>query len=319
MPRQTAHQTTHGRALIDKKITHLAGCDAPTARNGQDDIYIQRVNGAGASQWTADGVALAVAPNNKFHPKIISDGTGGAIVVWHDFRNGNSNADIYIQRVTSAGVPQWTDGGIGLCTALDHQFYPALATDGAGGAIVTWTDHRSGMNWDIYVQWLDASGTARWFFDENDLDGVPLSKALNPGQSRPKIIDDGAGGAIVTWHDVRNGFADIFAQGVNVDGVVAVPETVKPSSLVVRGIYPNPFSSRGTLGIQFNSRGTVRVELFDVAGRRVRSASRRDVTGRLDFVLDDRDDQGRSLPNGVYFCRIQAAGETHTVKLGIVR
>ena len=61
------------------------------------------------------------------------------------------------------------------------------------------------------------------------------------------------------------------------------------------------------------------VEFFDVAGRRVRSLSREDVLGEQSFVFDGRDDDGRALPNGIYFCRVKAAGETHTLKVGVLR
>jgi hypothetical protein len=69
---------------------------------------------------------------------------GGAIVTWEDFRSGTSNGDIYAQRVNLAGGPQWTTDGVALCTAANNQYNPTIASDGAGGAIVTWSDGRSG-------------------------------------------------------------------------------------------------------------------------------------------------------------------------------
>jgi len=49
---------------------------------------------------------------------------------------------------------------VALCTATGLQGSPTIASDGAGGAIVTWTDFRSGTNSDIYAQRVDANGFA---------------------------------------------------------------------------------------------------------------------------------------------------------------
>ncbi|MCU0640276.1 MAG: T9SS type A sorting domain-containing protein [Candidatus Krumholzibacteria bacterium] len=175
---------------------------------GIPDIYAQRVNASGAVQWTADGVALCMAPGLQWNPKIISDGAGGAIVAWQDNRSGSW--DIYAQRVNVSGAVQWMADGVALCTVAGQQYYPDLISDGAGGAIVTWDDDRG----DIYSQRVNASGAVQW-----TADGVALSTAAGE-QSVPKIISDGAGGAIVTWIDLRSGNYDIYAQRVNTSGFV---------------------------------------------------------------------------------------------------
>jgi hypothetical protein len=124
-------------------------------RSGNDDIYAQRVSAVGAVQWTADGVALCTATGSQQLPTIVSDGAGGAIVTWFDYRSGN--ADIYARRASAAGTVQWTANGVALCTATNDQLYPTIVSDGAGGAIVTWYDNRSG-NYDIYAQRVDRFG-----------------------------------------------------------------------------------------------------------------------------------------------------------------
>lgn len=180
-------------------------------RNGgaQCDIYVQRADASGTAQWTADGLALCAATDIQINPKIVSDGAGGAIIAWDDRRTGI--LDIYVQRIDAAGVVQWTADGLGLCTATDHQYECAIASDGAGGAIVAWRDSRSG-NYDIYAQRVNASGTPQW-----TADGVALCTS-SATQFEPKIISDGAGGAIVTWHDDRNGYYDIYARRVDASG-----------------------------------------------------------------------------------------------------
>jgi len=180
-------------------------------RSGSYDIYAQRVNASGIVQWTANGFSLCTATGDQNHPRIISDGAGGAIVTWGDYRSGNY--DIYAQKVNSLGAAQWTANGVVLCTATGEQNSPQITSDGAAGAIVTWYDYRSG-NYDIYAQKVNSLGAVQW-----TANGVGLCTATG-GQDYPQITSDGAGGAIVTWSDSRGASRDIYAQKVDHAGAV---------------------------------------------------------------------------------------------------
>ena len=197
-------------AQVYPKITHDGTGGAIVTwrddRSGNYDIYAQRVNASGATQWTADGVALCTATGSQEFPMITSDGAGGAIVTWYDSRSGNN--DIYAQRVNASGAVQWTADGVALCTATGSQERLTITSDGAGGAIATWSDSRSGNN-DIYAQRVDASGAVQW-----TADGVALCAATG-SQQYPTIASDSACGAIVTWHDARSGTQDIYVQFVD--------------------------------------------------------------------------------------------------------
>ncbi len=85
-------------------------------RAGSYDIYAQRVNASGVVQWMTDGIAVCTAGYDQTYPQIVSDGSGGAIVTWWDYRGG-STWDIYAQRVNASGVVQWMTDGIAVCTA----------------------------------------------------------------------------------------------------------------------------------------------------------------------------------------------------------
>jgi hypothetical protein len=123
----------------------------------QSEIYAQRVNTNGQGLWTADGIVVCDAAQNQFVPDIASDGLGGVLVSWFDYRS-SPNADIYAQRVNSAGTTLWTDDGVPICTATNAQEYPLLVPDGAGAAIVVWGDRRNGLTADVYAQRVDANG-----------------------------------------------------------------------------------------------------------------------------------------------------------------
>ncbi len=167
------------------------------------------------AQWSTDPTvnnAISTATNDQYYPTIVSDGAGGAIITWFDYRSGNY--DIYAQRINASGVVQWTTDGVAISTATSYQNYPTIVSDGAGGAIITWSDVRSGT-YDIYAQRINASGVVEW-----TADGVAISTATSY-QQYPTIVSDGAGGAIITWFDYRSGsYFDIYAQRVRSDGTL---------------------------------------------------------------------------------------------------
>ncbi|MDI6783160.1 MAG: hypothetical protein QME64_03575 [bacterium] len=184
-------------------------------RGFYSDIFAQRINGVGSTLWSLNGMAVCSASNSQFTPQLISDGTSGAIITWEDWRRGSDNADIYAQRINSIGSTLWALNGVAICTAGGDQRYPYLVSDGLGGAIITWIDNRSGYsNHDIYAQRVNENGQTLW----ND-NGIAI--CIDTGDlSYPKIISDGANGAIITWEDYRNGtaYSDIYVQRVNREG-----------------------------------------------------------------------------------------------------
>ena len=56
----------------------------------------------GTPLWTLNGVAICTTVNDQYNPTIVSDGSGGAIITWNDFRNG-SDYDIYAQKIDENG------------------------------------------------------------------------------------------------------------------------------------------------------------------------------------------------------------------------
>ncbi|MBA7542841.1 hypothetical protein ES705_35165 [subsurface metagenome] len=182
-------------------------------RGADRDIYAQLISSSGSIQVIVDGVEICTASNTQSVPQICSDGGGGAIITWKDYRNGLNN-DIYAQRVNSNGVVQWTTNGVTICLASSEQLEAQICSDGGGGAIITWQDHRSGSNYDVYAQQINSLGVVQW-----TANGVKICTASG-SQGEPQISSDGGGGAIITWYDNRGADTDIYAQRVNSDGVV---------------------------------------------------------------------------------------------------
>ena len=105
--------------------------------------------------------------------------------------------------------------------------------------------------------------------------------------------------------------------------VTAVPGQPgeKPVTALL-GFAPNPFrgGAAGAITFSLAAAGPARVEIYDLAGRHVTTV----FDGRGDKGLntarwDGRDETGRAVAGGIYFYRLQAAGETFANRLVVVR
>ena len=166
--------------------------------------------GVAASAWQANGNPVCTYLSEQKNPKLCSDGQGGAIIAWEDYR-ADIFIDIYAQKMSSTGTPQWTSNGTLICNATNEQANIQLCSDGAGGAILVWQDYRD-SNADIYAQRVDSQGTTLWTFN-----GVPIVN-LSETQENPRLCSDGAGGAIIVWCDKRSGQEDVYAQRITSNG-----------------------------------------------------------------------------------------------------
>jgi hypothetical protein len=173
---------------------------------------------------------------------IVSDGAGGSILTWTDYRSGGG--DIYAQRVDARGNPVWIADGVPVSTATNNQYADAILPDDSGGAIIAWTDYRSGSG-DIYAQRVDPSGNPLW-----TPGGVAICTATD-SQQDPKLVSDDAGGVFIVWEDRRAGlfYDDIYAQRVNASGTVLwTPDGVVVSAAAEYQIHHN-IASDGTISV----------------------------------------------------------------------
>ena len=166
--------------------------------------------------WPACGVPVNRSPGDQISPASLPDGSGGAIVAWQDRRGGDY--DIYAQRMNANGQPVWPVRGVALCSvASSDQTNPEIVADGAGGAIVVWTDVRSSLP-QPYVQHVLSTGLVDPSWPVN---GVQLSTNISLGQTEPAITSDAAGGAIVAWTETASStIIDIYAQHVLSGGTI---------------------------------------------------------------------------------------------------
>jgi hypothetical protein len=181
------------------------------------DIFAQRITLNGNSQWMANGIQVSSASGFEVHARVVQCDDASVIVAWSgDLLD--TDYDIYAQRIDAFGNPMWDARGVPICTASGDQDSLAIVSDGAGGAIVMWRDHRlfGTSKSDLFAQRISSSGVTQW-----QPDGVAVCTA--PGEQKHlRAVPDGNGGASISWEDWRNiptSGSDIFVQRIAANGV----------------------------------------------------------------------------------------------------
>jgi hypothetical protein len=248
-------------------------------------------------------------------PQLVSDGMGGAIISWTDYRTGVApgTADIYAQRVNSTGAVQWTATGIIICTASGDQIKSQLVSDGNNGAYIVWEDHRNAGNSDIYAQRIASNAAITW-----SANGFGITTFSND-QQRPGIVSNGNLGAIVTWQDYRSGNNwDIYMNGFNTSGIfTAIGEggETTPLEYSLSQNYPNPFNPVTQINYQLPKSGNVRLSVFNSLGQEV------------DLLIDESQNAGNhtinwnasSFPSGVYVYKLESGSFVSNKKMILLK
>jgi hypothetical protein len=176
----------------------------------------------------------------------------------------------------------------------------------------------------------DARGWANGLLELDPL-AEAIAILLDPGASTPVtarvVVADGADDGDVDTLMVRavalssNGGVEISAsQTITVDAptsdVPVVPIAEAPS---LRLSGPNPFSSGTEIRLVLSRPQAWEARVFDIGGRLVRSLGLGTVNaGAHTIPWDGRDDQGSTVPAGVYAIRVRAqevGGVIRIVKL----
>jgi hypothetical protein len=152
-----------------------------------------------------------------------------------------------------------------------------------------------------------------------EADSVAINLSGSP-RSRPFVCD---------WNndnvpDVLIGSGDGLVRlypGVNVYSGASREERRAPFEVArLLAAYPNPFNPNVTIPFKLFERGHIRISVYSAAGRRV--------VVLADGVYDEGqhrlkwrglDDEGREVPSGVYFVRLDAGGTSAASKVVLLR
>lgn len=98
-------------------------------------------------------------------------------------------------------------------------------------------------------------------------------------------------------------------------GIVSIQDESVPLAFELEANYPNPFTPSTTIAYVLPEAAKVRVDVFDVLGRRVRTlAEGEQGAGRHGLTFS-----AEALPSGVYFYRLVAGERTATRRMQLIR
>lgn len=280
------------------------------------DLYVHRVLASGAvdSDWPVDGRLLSAAPEPEILQAMVTNGTGGAIVISGRDPAGQPNYDydLYAHAVNADGQhdPGWPLNGSALCIWPRQQLYGSAIPMADGGVLVCWFDDRKATyDWDVYAQRLLGDGTVAPGWPQNGR-GVSTSQ---DGQIFPMLASDEEGGAILAWsqYPAPSGSPNplgIYAQrvgpGGQLGGAVVGVAAGMGSAPQIELAYPNP-APRGVvrLRLALSRSAPATLDLLDVAGRRVVTTALPEGEASREVALD----LGKVPAAGVYFVRVRQA------------
>jgi len=99
-----------------------------------------------------------------------------------------------------------------------------------------------------------------------------------------------------------------------------VPEGDAPGLVVLEGARPNPFNPTTTIAFGLPEPADVSIEVYDVSGRLVRVLERGSRgAGYHRVVWDGKNDGGAEVASGVYFCRLDALGESRRARMVLLK
>ena len=207
--------------------------------------------------------------------------------------------------------------------------YPLLFISGAGGA-------RNQTSCDI-LEWTGAADPV-YYYDTTaaTIGGISVSDELENW----RLIFLGFGLEAVTVPVNRTDFIsrkqmlaraiDWLARSpaVRVEENGATPEarfsekTIHtPADLFhLRQNFPNPFNLATIIEFDLLQRAEIRLVVYDVTGREIAQlASGSFSPGRHSFVWNGRDDNGREVASGVYFCKLESRDQFQMRRLLLMK
>jgi len=153
--------------------------------------------------------------NHQTLPAVAADGAGNFVVVWDSNLQDGSAYGVFGQQFNSAGFPAGEFRVNSYTT--DSQAAPAVAADGLGNFVVTWSSYaQDGSGWGVFGQRFDSAG-----FPAGSAFQVNSTTASD--QSIPAVAKDGSGNFVVVWSSYLQDGSNwgVFGKRFNSAGVPA--------------------------------------------------------------------------------------------------
>jgi len=269
------------------------------------DCYLAKTDSDGNLLWSKTYGGFS----NDYAYSVQEISNGGYIIAGHTRSFGSGSWDVYLVKTNSVGDTVWTKtcGGI----HADEAFSIIETSD--GDYIIAGATHSFGAGIsDVYVIKTDKDGNIIWT-------GTYGGSKEDWGYSIQQTPD---GGYIIIGYTESFGAGYINVYLIKTENDAGIEyekeQNQKPRVGLQLNVYPNPFTTSTTIyfpSIEHRAE-SIELDIYDVSGRRVRDF----ILYPSSFILpavawDGKDDEGRALPPGTYFIRINEHLQQKIIKL----
>lgn len=199
---------------------------------------------------------------------------------------------------------------------------------------------------ETFGVYRSTDGGANWTLVNDGLTDIRINTLLSPDGTN--LFAAGVGGVFLStdqgnhWTSVDTGLtAGVLSLSMSVDGtnllagtteygvwtrplsemltITGVNAEVVPRTMSLRS-YPNPFNPNTTIRYSLLETGRVRLAIYDVTGRLVRTLldGVRNAGDQRVF-WDGKDDRGSLVGSGVYLYQLEAGNKSLTRKMSLLR
>ncbi|MBS1515821.1 MAG: T9SS type A sorting domain-containing protein [Bacteroidetes bacterium] len=297
-------------------------------------LILLLVAGVSYSQWSVDpntNTPVCTATGEQAVPKISLTSDGGCYITWFDNRSGSYA--VYLQRLNSAGVPQFTANGLLISSNAQNTSLVDwdMITDDSNNAIIAFTDIRAGGQINPYIYKISPTGTFLW-----GANGISLNSQSSVFQANPKLAKCTGNNIFVTWiysssprvakyqRISPGGVKQFAADGLSISGTgseaIDFPNVVTSdngSAIMTFIGYTGSFISPGNYKIYTqkisSNGGSVWNANFDTVYSLGRGSGfnppQTNSDGNNGFVICWQDDRSSTNASNVYVQRVNAAGQ----------
>ncbi len=250
-------------------------------RNGDRDVYAQRVGLDGTNMWNnGESVLVCGEYGRQEDPVVMATSEDNLIFAWIDFRDSDKG-DIRTQMLDIDGNLQWhdnNDGGVVLVEDNFIQISLNIVSDDNGGVFLIWNDQRNSGT-DIYGAHIDNTGANLW-----TANGMPVAGGAGV-QTSHTFRKDGQGGAVVIYRQVTSD-SDLYARRFDANGnmlwggtdgyIVLCDATMSDGSAAIQESAKLITLGNDTYGVAWRDRrnensGDIYVQILDLQGNKVLS------------------------------------------------
>jgi len=239
----------------------------------------------------------------------------GNLTIFYGYSNNSGNAWYY--KMISADT-------------FDLQHNVDIVTDRGDNLYTVWkaTPFLSGSEPDYHIYFaMSQDGGQTWSEPLIRVDDTTMA-----GNHSPRIAVANDGRIRVTWSGCKQTIDDeniYFSWGQGPDWLVWEDEDDPPiPRFSLRQNYPNPLNSTTAISYQLSALSgqqlTVSLKIYNILGKEVITlVDKKQKAGSYRVVWDGRDNQGKEVSSGIYFCRLEVRGErlkaTKTKRMVLIR